>query len=130
MQANRDKSYQIKESEADRYHVEFIRHEKPKNSMKTVEKKMVQIFSVRDFEQLKRTVEGHGNRAGTGIFVTGWHEMKVIHDPILYQQELDRKAEAEAKKNEAKEAEAKAKAEAKAAKEKAAKEKADAKAKV
>lgn len=103
MQANKDKSYQIKESETDHYHVEFIRHEKPKNSMKTIEKKMVQIFGIRDFQNIKRTIEGDGKlNGGTGIFVTGWHEMRVIHDPVLWKEEAERKAEAEAKKEAAK----------------------------
>jgi hypothetical protein len=131
MQANKDHNYQIKESEADKYHVEFIRHELPRGSMKTVEKTMVQIFSPRDFEALKRCVEGDGKKnEGTGMFVTGWHEMKIIHDPLLYREDQNRKAEAEAKAEQAKAEAAKVKAEAKAAKEEAAKKKAEEKAKV
>jgi hypothetical protein len=96
----------------------------PAGSKKTVEKHMVQIFSIRDFQSLKRTIEGDGKRqSGQGIFVTGWHEMRVIHDPVIWKEEAERKAEAEAKKEtekaEAKKATEQAKAEAKAKKENA-----------
>lgn len=77
MNANKDKNYQIKENEAGNYHILFIRHEKPKFSMKTIEKHHVAQFSVRDYKALLRTIDN------VGIFVTGWHEMKIVHDPTL-----------------------------------------------
>ena len=115
MQANKDKSVQIKESDADHYHVEFIKHVIPKGTLKTVERKHVQIFSVRDFRELNKTIDRQG------IFVTGWHELRILHDPIAYKAECEREAEAQAL--------AAAKAEAKAKAEAAAKEKAEAEAK-
>ena len=129
MQANKDKNYQINEADAGRYHVEFTKHKK--TGMKTFPFTMVQIFSIKDFNSLDRTIDRQG------IFVTGWHEMRIIHDPVVYLAEVKERGEAAAMKEhlaagaEKKRILDEAKAEAaKKAKEKADKKKADVKADV
>lgn len=112
IQANKEPKYQIQENDAGRYHVEFTKHKMV--GKKTVPFTMVQIFSIKDFGAFKTCVEGDGRkRGGTGIFVTGWHETKILHDPIVYLAEKEA-AELEAQKQAAKEKAAQVKADAKA----------------
>lgn len=117
MQANKDPNYQINEADAGRYHVEFTKH-RP-SGMKTVPHTMVQIFSIKDFNAFKTCIEGDGRkRGGTGIFVTGWHETRIVHDPIVYLAEVKEKElrdnQLEAQKQAAKAKAAKVKADEKA----------------
>jgi len=80
---------------------------------------MVQIFSIKDFNAFKTCIEGDGRkRGGTGIFVTGWHETRIVHDPIVYLAEVKEKElrdnQLEAQKQAAKAKAAKVKADEKA----------------
>jgi len=113
MQANKDNSIQIKENEKNHYHVEFTRH--VKSGRKTKPVTGLQIFNARDFKQLTDTIDRQG------IDILNWHEMRIVHDPVLQdkldREKSDREAKAEAAriaKEKAVEAEAKKKAEAEA----------------
>jgi len=85
MQANKDSKIQIKETDKYSYHVLFTR--KTGRALNPTVHNDVQIYSGKDFALLNRSIDNQG------INITGYHELRVIHDPVL-QREIEAKEEA------------------------------------
>ena len=104
--ANKEPSYQIKETEAGYYHVEFTKTMRPVGkAFKGQERSLKQIFSIADFKGIIDIAEGTKKREGVGFLPLNWHEMRILHDPILWntaqaeaEKEADRQANIEAER--------------------------------
>ena len=95
MQANKDPKIQIKEADKYLYHVLLTR--KTGTARNPSVYNDIQMYSGKDFAQMNKMIDSQG------INITGYHEMRIVHDPVL-QREI------EAREDAAKEAAAKAKA--------------------
>jgi len=100
MQANKDPKIQIKETDKYSYHVLLTR--KVGTALNPTVYNDVQIYSGKDFALMNKSIDSQG------INITGYHEMRVVHDPVL-QREIEAKdAAAKVAAEKAKEARAKA----------------------
>jgi len=78
VKANKDPEILIKEGDQDSWHVQFKR---VTGTLLNPEVMLdVQIYSRKDFELLNKAVDKQG------IYITGYHEMRVVHDPVLRQR--------------------------------------------
>jgi len=116
MKGNKDPNYELKVTEAGSYHVEFTKTMRPVGkAFKGQERSLQQIFSIRDFKSIIEVAEGTDRRAAVGFLPLGWHEMRILHDPIKWnaeqkeaEEQADRQAVLDAKKLAADKAESEA----------------------
>ena len=98
MQANKDPKIQIKETDKYSYHVLLTRRTGTVHNPVTY--RDVQIYSGKDFALLNKSVDDQG------INITGYHEMRIVHDPVLQKEIEAREEKARANAEKAREAKA------------------------
>lgn len=103
MKANKVPEIEIKETDQNFFHIEFTKIRKVKGSKMPAIDKHIQIYTGSELRNLQSAIDRQG------ILITGYDELRIVHDPDLMRKEQARleqeknDAEAERIRHEAKE---------------------------